>query len=100
MNYYIPRNPSQEIQEICQRVEKLLLKEKARKETLRYLASLLYEAGMANDIRVDSVPEFVLDLEESLKQLDPNAIHWPTSPLRSYETAEEMILGVIPGSLE
>lgn len=95
---FIPANPAKKLDAILRQAEILLSKEPKPRQTIRYLAMRLAETSLAPELPTNSPQAFLINLKAALMELDPGAIQWPTRRLVSYETAEELILDLIPNA--
>ena len=101
MNYrQSPR--AKTIGRICDRLQRLLEQEDDPEATMEYLLEPLRESGLApNGLPTDSPMGFTVNLQEVLNQADPMSFLL-LNPLKlpQYETAEELILDILPTELD
>jgi hypothetical protein len=67
---------------------------------MRSLANRLQESGLAPDLRTDKVESFAADLDGALGELDEGVLRYPVEPLRTFQTAEELVLRILPSDPE
>jgi hypothetical protein len=85
------------LQQITNRLDFLLTREKATPADLRNLERQLQEANMVGELRTKDGPgDFCAEIKEALKQLTPWAIETLQRPLEMYETAQDLVDAIIP----
>jgi len=91
-----PSGRRQALLELTNRLEVLLRQEPDPQAWMKYLGERLREAGIAPDLREDHPMAFCLDLNANLEALYPGAYHYPLQPLGEYQSAEELVLDILP----